>query len=37
MDETTVKIVAGVLAVVLIGIIVMRRKSKGSSSSGDDF
>ena len=39
MDETTVKIIAGVLALVLVGIIVMRRKSKGGggSAGGDEF
>lgn len=37
MDEMTVKIVAGVLAVVLLGIIVLRRKSKSKDSAGDDF
>jgi hypothetical protein len=37
MDEMTVKIVAGVLAVVLLGVIIMRRKSKSKDSAGDDF
>lgn len=35
MDQQTVQIVAGVLAVVLIGIIVMRRK--GKKKSDDEF
>ena len=37
MDETTVKLIAGVLAVVLLGIIVMRRKSKGKAGGEDEF
>jgi hypothetical protein len=38
MDEMTVKIVAGVLALVLLGVIVLRRKSKaGGDKAGDDF
>jgi hypothetical protein len=37
MDETTVKIVAGVLCLVLVGIIVMRRKAKKKSTVEDDF
>ena len=37
MNDTTVKIIAGVLAVILVVIIVLRRKAKGKRSSGDDF
>jgi len=37
MNEETVKIISGVLALVLVGIIVMRRKSKKKSDAGDDF
>ena len=37
MDEMTVKIIAGVAALVLLGIIVMRRKSKTKDTAGDDF
>ena len=37
MDEMTVKIVAGVLALVLLGVIVLRRKGKGGDKASDDF
>jgi hypothetical protein len=37
MTQETVQIISGVLALVLVGIIIMRRKGKGKSSSGDDF
>ena len=37
MDETTVKIVSAVLAVILLGIVVMRRKAKGKSGGEDEF
>jgi hypothetical protein len=37
MDETTVRIVAGVLAVLCVVAIVMRRKGKKSSTAEDDF
>lgn len=37
MDETTVRIVAGVLAVLCVVAIVMRRKGKKSSSVEDEF
>ncbi len=37
MTEETVKIISGVLALVLVGIIIMRRKGKGQSGGGDDF
>jgi hypothetical protein len=36
MDQTTVQIIAGVLAVLCIVAIIMRRKSKGSKPAGDD-
>lgn len=36
MDQTTVQIVAGVLAVLCIVAIVMRRKSKGAQKSNED-
>lgn len=36
MDQTTVRLVAGILAVVLVAIIVLRRKKKGSAAE-DDF
>lgn len=36
MDESTVKIVAGILAFVLLGIVVLRRKNK-SKSTEDEF
>ena len=36
MTEETVKIVAGVLAVLIIGIIIMRRKSKKKTQE-DEF
>ena len=37
MDETTVKIVDGVIAVLLVVVILLRRKSKNKDSAGDDF
>ena len=37
MTEETVKIISGVLALVLVGIIVMRRKAKKKSDANDDF
>ena len=37
MDETTVKLIAGVLAVVILGVIIMRRKAKGKSGGEDEF
>jgi hypothetical protein len=36
MDQTTVQIVAGVLAVLCIVAIIMRRKGKGSKPAGED-
>ncbi len=36
MDQTTVQIIAGVLAVLCIVGIIMRRKGKGSKPAGDD-
>ena len=36
MDETTVKIVAGILAFVLLGVVVMRRKNKPKNTE-DEF
>lgn len=36
MDETTLRIVAGIGCLVLVGIIVMRRKSKSKSTSAED-
>jgi ammonia channel protein AmtB len=35
--ETTVQIVAGVLALACVAIIVMRRKAKKKTSAEDDF
>lgn len=38
MDQQTVQIVAGVLAVLCVVVIIMRRKSKsGQSTKEDDF
>ena len=39
MDQTTVQIVAGILAVLCVVAIIMRRKGKGSKPAGgeDDF
>jgi hypothetical protein len=37
MDETTLRIVAGIGCLVLVGIIVMRRKGKSKSTTEDDF
>jgi uncharacterized membrane protein SirB2 len=35
--NTTVKIVCGVLALILVGIIVMRRKSAGKKKDEEEF
>ena len=37
MDVMTVKIITGVLAVVLLGVIILRRKSKSKDSGSDEF
>lgn len=37
MDETTVKLVAGIGCLVLVGIIIMRRKGKKKTTTEDDF
>lgn len=37
MSEETVRIVAGVLMVVCVAIIIMRRKGKGKATQQDDF
>lgn len=37
MNEETVKIISGVLALVLVAIIFMRRKSKKKTDAADDF
>lgn len=37
MDETTVRIVAGLLCVACLGIIIMRRKGKKKSTTDDEF
>jgi LPXTG-motif cell wall-anchored protein len=37
MTQSTVQLVAGILAVILVGIIVLRRKSKGKKKEEDDF
>jgi hypothetical protein len=34
--ETTVKVVSGVLCVLLVGVIIMRRKNKKSGTSVED-
>jgi LPXTG-motif cell wall-anchored protein len=34
--ETTVRVVAGVLSVLLVGVIIMRRKNKKSGTSVED-
>jgi LPXTG-motif cell wall-anchored protein len=36
MDQTTVRLVAGILAVLLVVFIIMRRKKKGKSAE-DEF
>ena len=36
MDTTTVQIIAGILAVLCIVAIIVRRKGKGTKSAGDD-
>ena len=36
MDTTTVQIIAGILAVLCIVAVFVRRKSKGSKPAGDD-
>lgn len=35
--ETTIRIVAGALAVLCVAVIIMRRKGKKSGSTEDDF
>jgi hypothetical protein len=37
MTQSTVQIVAGVLAVVLIGIVILRRKGKKTKDADDEF
>lgn len=37
MDETTIRIIAGVLAVLCVVAIIMRRKGKKSSAADDEF
>jgi hypothetical protein len=37
VDESTVRIVSGVLAVVCVVLIILRRKSKKKDASRDDF
>jgi LPXTG-motif cell wall-anchored protein len=37
MTQGTVQVVAGVLAVVLIGIVLLRRKGKKTKGDEDDF
>jgi hypothetical protein len=37
MTQGTVQIVAGVLAVVLIGIVILRRKGKKTKDADDEF
>jgi LPXTG-motif cell wall-anchored protein len=37
MTQSTVQIVAGVLAVVLIGIVFLRRKNKKTKSEDEEF
>jgi hypothetical protein len=36
MDNTTVQIIAGILAVLCIVAIIVRRKSKGTKAAADD-
>jgi hypothetical protein len=37
MDESTIRIIAGVLAVLCVVAIIMRRKGKKSSAADDEF
>ncbi len=37
MTEETVRIISGVLALVLVAVIMMRRKGKKKSDAADDF
>jgi len=37
MTQQTVQIVAGVLAVILVGIVILRRKNKKSKGADDEF
>ena len=37
MDETTVKLIAGLGCLVLVGIIILRRKSTKKNTTEDDF
>ncbi len=37
MDQTTVQIVCGILAVLCVVIIIIRRKSKGKASKEEEF
>jgi len=37
MTQGTVQLVAGILAVVLIAIVILRRKAKKSKASDDEF
>jgi LPXTG-motif cell wall-anchored protein len=37
MDETTVKLVAGIGCLILVGIIILRRKNKKKTAVEDDF
>ena len=37
MDETTVKLVAGIGCLIRLGVIIMRRKGKKKSTTEDDF
>jgi LPXTG-motif cell wall-anchored protein len=37
MTQSTVQIVAGILAVILIAIVILRRKGKKSKSADDEF
>jgi hypothetical protein len=36
MDETTVKLLAGIGCLVLVGIIIMRRKAKKKTTAAED-
>ena len=37
MTQETVQIISGILCLVLIGIIIMRRKAKAKAKQEDDF
>jgi LPXTG-motif cell wall-anchored protein len=37
MTQSTVQIVSGILAVVLIGIVILRRKGKKEKGADDEF